>query len=183
VRLVAAVVLGACGAVKYVRQRVRRRARCADRACRGGSWTEYTEGDYPHRTFQLDVVASAVLQGERGARSAAAEAHLCSRRSVGRWARWCADMATPEQLGRVVVRVDPDGLPAEPAGTSKGLASRCVGLWERLAGALCARGVILPGGRCGLQRLLCWQHDRRGLVLWLTKSSPRLPVESWSALM
>ena len=179
----AAVVLGVGGEVQYVPERVRRRFRCADRRCRGGSSTQYAEGDYPHRTFQLDVVASAVMQGERGSHSAAAEAHLCSRRSVGRWAGWCAGMAAPEELGRVVVRVDPDGLPAEPAGTSEGLASRCVRLWERLAGVLCARGVILPCGRCGLQRLLCWQHECRGLVVWLTRSSPRLPVESWGTLM
>jgi len=180
---VAAVVLGVGGAVEYVPQRERLRARCADRTCPAGSWTEYTEGDYPHRTFQLDVVGSAVLQGERGARSAAAEAHLCSRRSVGRWMRWCAGMAAPEELARVVVRVDPDGLPAEPATPSEGLASRCVRLWERLASVLCARGVMLPSGRCGMQRLLCWQHHRHGVVVWLTRSSPRLPVESWSAVM
>jgi len=92
-------------------------------------------------------------------------------------------MAAPEELGRVVARVDPDGLPAEPGTPGAGLASRCVGLWERLAGVLWARGVILPCGRCGLQRLLCWQHERRGLVVWLTRSSPPLPVESWSTLM
>jgi hypothetical protein len=180
---VAAVVLGVGGTAEYVPERVRRRFRCSDRACPGGSGTQYTDGDYPHRTFQLDVVVSAVLRGEGGSRSAAARDHLCSRRSVGRWTSWCAGMAAPEELGRVVVRVDPDGLPAEAATPREGLAGRCVRLWERLAGVLCARGVILPSGRCGMQRLLCWQHHRHGLIAWLTRSSPLLPVESWSALM
>ena len=51
-------------------------------------------------------------------------------------------------------------------------------LWERLGEVLEARGVALPSGRCGLQRLLCWQRERHGLVAWLTKpASPRLHVE------
>lgn len=186
VRCVAAMVVGVCGAVEYVVDRVRRRVRCTDRRCPAGSWTEYAAGDYPHRTFQLDVVSSAVLQGESESRAAAAEAHLCSRRSVSRWVRWCAGLATPEDLGRVVVRLDPDGLPAGLATPRAGIdtrASRCVSLWERLAAVLSDRGVVLPCGQSGMQRLLCWQHLHRGLVVWLTKSSPPLPVESWGTVM
>jgi hypothetical protein len=177
---VAAVMLGILGVAEYIVDRVRRRARCADRTCSAASWTEYAEGDYPHRTFQLDVVASATLQAQAESRSAAALAHLCSRRSVGRWIAWCAGLAAPEALERVAARLDPDGLSA--AGVGPG-ASRCVGLWERLATVLSARGVVLPSGRCGMQRLLSWQHRSRGLVVWLTKASPPLPVESWSTVM
>lgn len=185
-RWVATVVTGVCGAVTYVAERVRLRARCSDRRCAGGSWTVYADGDYPQRTFQLDVVASATVQAALESRRAAEEAHLCSRRSVARWMRWCAGLADSDDLARLVVRLDADGLPL-PAhakvGSLAARASAAVSLWERLAAVLASRGVVLPSGRCGLQRLLCWQRESHGVVAWLTKPSPRLPVESWVAVM
>ena len=185
-RWVAAVVTGVCGAVEYVTGRVRLRARCSDRRCAGGSWTVYADGDYPQRTFQLDVVASAVVQAALESRRAAKDTHLCSRRSVGRWMRWCVGLAESDDLARLVMHLDADGLPLPTPAKVDSLearASAAVSLWERLAAVLASRGVPLPSGRCGLQRLLCWQRERRGGVAWLTQPSPRLPVESWAAVM
>lgn len=178
-RIVAAVVCGVAAVAEHVTDRVRRRARCSDRGCEAGSWTVRADGDYPHRTFQLDVVGSAVVQAAVEGQQAAARAHLCSRRSVGRWLRWCVELVEPEQLASVVARLDADGLPPPRGATPpiEGRASWAVRLWERLGELLEARGVVLPSGRCGLQRLLCWQRERDGVVAWLTKpASPRLHV-------
>ena len=85
-----------------------------------------------------------------------------------------------EDLARLVARIDGEGFPAARAGEEsiEKRASWVVGLWERLGEVLEARGVALPCGRCGLQRLLCWQRERHGLVACLTKAaSPRLHVE------
>jgi len=179
-RLVAAVVSGVAAVAEHVTDRVRRRARCSDRSCECASWTVHVSGDYPHRTFQLDVVGSAIVQAAVEGRQAAARSHLCSRRSVGRWVRWCVGLARAEDLARLVARLDCDGLPPARAGgkSIEERASWAVGLWERLGEIIEARGVVLPTGRCGLQRLLCWQRERHGLVAWLTKAaSPRLHVE------
>jgi hypothetical protein len=179
-RLVAAVVGGVAAVAEHVTDRVRRRARCSDRSCEAGSWTMHAGGDYPYRTFQLDVVGSAIVQAALQGRRAAARAHLCSRRSIGRWLRWCVGLLRAEDLARLVARIDCEGLPPPRArGESiEERASVAVCQWERLGEVLDARGVALPSGRCGLQRLLCWQHERHGLVAWLTKAaSPRLHVE------
>ena len=179
-RIVAAVVCGVAAVAEHVTDRVRRRARCSDRRCAAGSWTVHTGGDYPHRTFQIDVVSSAVMQASLEGRGAAAQNHLCSRRSLGRWLRWSIEFLEPERLAKLVARLDGDGLPP-PRGGGQSLeerASWAVRLWERLVELLEARGVLLPRGRCGLQRLLCWQRERHGVVAWLTKAaSPRLHVE------
>ncbi len=110
-RIVAAVVGGVSVAAEYVTDRVRRRARCSDRGCEAGSWTVYVDGDYPHRTFQLDVVGSAVVQAAVEGRGAAADVHLCSGRSVGRWIRWCIGLAEMGEVAKLLVRLDSDGLP------------------------------------------------------------------------
>ena len=186
-RVVSAVVIGLAAAAEYVSGQVRRRARCSDRRCATGSWTVYPSGTYPHRTFQLDVVSSAVSQVAAGeSRRRAAERHQCSRRSVSRWLRWCAQLVAVEELTAACVRLDPDGLPAPtPGGTEvEDQGGRALRLWERLADLLAHRGVCLPEGRSGLQRLLTWQHERQGEVAWLTRpQSPRLHVDLGAVLV
>jgi hypothetical protein len=153
-RVVSAVVCGLGSVVEYITEQVRRRTCCSDRSCPASSWTVYPNGSYPHRTFQLDVVISAVAQvsgGESTGRTP--ERHACSRRSVSRWRRWCAELVAPEELAAAAVRVDPDGLPpprrdSQDTHDQAGWALR---LWERLAGLLAHRGVALPEGRTGLQ--------------------------------
>src|SRR6266498_2683946 len=116
-RMVSAVVCGVANAVEYVSGQVRRRARCSDRGCPAPSWTMYPQGSYPHRTFQLDVVSSAVAQVAAGESARqAAERHQCSRRSVSRWRGWCAQLVVPEELAAAAVRLDPDGLPPPARG-------------------------------------------------------------------
>lgn len=180
-RVVAAVVCGLVATVEYVAAQVRRRARCSDRHCPSGSWTVYPVGAYPHRTFQLDVVSSAVAQVAAGEnRREAAERHQCSRRSVARWLRWCTDLVSPEQLAAACVRLDADGLPPPGRGGTgiEGRSGWALALWQRLADLLAHRGVAVPDGRSGLGRVLAWQRERLGEVAWLTKPpSPRLRVD------
>lgn len=186
-RVVSAVVCGVGAAVQYVSGQVRPRACCSDGCCPAPSWTVYPSDAYPHRTFQLDVVSSAVAQVAAGeSRQQAAARHQCSRRSVSRWRGWCAELVTPEDLTAAVVRLDPDGLPPPQRG---GVEGRDAGgwtlrLWERLGDVLVHRGVALPDGRSGLQRVLAWQRQRDGVVAWLTKpSSPRLRVDLGALLV
>lgn len=186
-RVVSVVVCGLGSVVEYVTGQVRRRACCSERSCAASSWTVYPSGSYPHRTFQLDVVTSAVAQvsgGESTGRTA--QGHACSRRSVSRWRRWCAELVAPEELAAAAVRVDPDGLPPPRRGgkEAQDQAGWALRLWERLAGLLAHRGVALPEGRSGLQRMLCWQHERDGVVAWLAKpQSPRLRVDLGGVLV
>ncbi len=185
-RVVSAVVCGLASAVEYASGQVRRRACCSDRNCPAPSWTVYPAGMYPHRVFQLDVVSSALAQVAAGESAGqAAERHLCSRRSVGRWRRWCAQLLVPEELAAAVVRLDPDGLPPPiGGGREKDPGGWALRLWERLSDVLAYRGVALPSGHSGLQRMLAWQHERHGVVAWLTKpSSPRLRVDLGALLV
>lgn len=186
-RVVSAVVCGLGSVVEYVTGQVRRRACCSDRGCPAPSWTVYPRESYPHRTFQLDVVSSAAAQVAAGCSAGrAAERHLCSRRSVSRWRRWCAQVVAGEDLSAAVVRLDPDGLPPPVRGgrEERDQAGWALRLWGRLADLLAHRGVALPSGRSGLQRVLCWQRQRDGVVAWLTKpQSPRLRVALGSLLV
>ncbi len=185
-RLVAEVIQALGEGVRRVIDVRRPRARCSDRRCAAGSWTIYTADAYPHRSYQLDVVASAVAEvcvgGE--SRQTAAEHHACSRRSVSRWVRWTAQLARPADLAQLCARLDPDGLPPltpVPAGDEVRRAGAVVRLLEQLAEVLRRRGVPLPGRGPGLPRLLAAQRARFGDVAWLTRSSPPLRV-AWEAL-
>jgi hypothetical protein len=183
VRHVAEVIRDALGAIVHVADVVRRRVRCSNRACSGGSWTLYAPGSYPHRVFQLPVVASAVGEvtlGDAATVTSAACHHLCSRRSVRRWVRWIADLVDPTVLARACARLDPAGLAggAIRAGAEAARAAGILRGFERLAGLLEVRGVSLPEVGPGLSRVLTDQLARFGVVAYLTKSSPPLRV-SW----
>jgi hypothetical protein len=85
-----------------------------------------------------------------------------------------------------VARLDADGLPppARADGEGRDEAGWALRLWQRLADVLAQRGVALSVGRSGLQRVLCWQHEREGVVAWLTKAqSPRLRVDLQAVLV
>ena len=179
-RVVAEVIQEVGHGIRRVIDVLRPRAKCSGRHCPAGSWTIYGAGAYPHRTFQLDVVASAVATVAIGqqSRRATADAHACSRRSVARWVRWTAGLAAPEDLARLTARLDPEGLPP-PAPVADGDVKRAgavLRLLEHLADVLRRRGVVLPGRGPGLGRLLVAQRARFGDVCWLTKASPPLRV-------
>src|SRR3972149_3722879 len=94
---------------------------------------------------------SAVVFG-KATHAAAAAAHQCSRRTVGRWKRWISELAAVQQLERACTRLQEDGLPG-------GLA---------VAGA--SRGARVA-------RLLKHQLVGFGEVFYLTKSSPALRAD------
>jgi hypothetical protein len=180
-RLVAEVIHELGQGVRRVIDVLRPRARCSDRRCAAGSWTIYPADAYPHRSYQLDVVASAVAEVCVGGstRRVVAEHHACSRRSVSRWVRWTAQLAPPADLARLCARLDPEGLPPPTPATAGGEVSRAgaiLRLLEHLAEVLLRRGVALPGRGPGLVRVLGAQRARFGDVAWPTRSSPPLRV-------
>jgi transposase-like protein len=185
-RRVAEVIQELGQGVRRVIDVLRPRARCSDRRCAAGSWTLYAADAYPHRSYQLAVVASAVAEVCVGgaSRQTAAGHHACSRRSVARWVRWTAQLAQPANLAQVCARLDPDGLPPPPpapAGSEVSRAGAVLQLLDHLAEVLRRRGSTLPGRGPGLPRLLAAQRARFGDVAWLTRSSPPLRV-AWEAL-
>jgi len=181
-RAVAEVVHDVGQGARRVMDVLRGRARCSDRRCAAGSWTIYPARAYPHRSYQLDVVAAAVAEVcfEGGSRRAVAMRHDCSRRSVSRWVRWTAQLASPEDLARLCARLDPEGLPPPtPSPTAAGEVSRAgsvLRLLDHLGDVLLRRGVALLGRGPGLLRILTAQLARFGDIAWLTRSSPPLRV-------
>jgi hypothetical protein len=156
-----------------------RRACCSAKDCDAPSWTVREDATYPHRTFQLEVVASAVAEVAYAGKTltAAGASHMCSRDSVRRWGVWIANLADADHLERLCARIDPDGgAHAESANiraTPAGLALR---LLDRFADLLVVRGVALAASGCGLGRILGDQLRRFGDVFYLTRPSPSLRV-------
>jgi hypothetical protein len=172
------VRLAASGGVEHHTGVVRSRVRCSSPDCTARDWTLYEEGDYPHRSFQPDVVADAVADVELGAQSmtAAATAHAASRDSVRRWTGWVSDLAKPRDLEQLVARIDPDAALIATRPTSSP-AGAVLGLLERLVDVLARRGVPLPRGGSGLARLLAHRLARFGEVFFLTRFSPPLRAD------
>jgi hypothetical protein len=138
------------------------------------SWTVYEEDSYPHRTFALDVVASAVSQAEIAGSTltCAAAAHQCSRRSLRRWIRWISSLVDARLFEQFCTRIDPDG--RLPAGRRDRGAASILSLLEQAADALFDRGVPLRRCGSGLSRVLGDRLARFGEVFFLTKPSPPL---------
>jgi len=188
-RCVLQVILDAFGVVREQPDIPRRRARCSDRTCPGGSWTVYEEDGYPHRTFQLGVVASAVGEVAVGGAtiSSSAKHHRCNRRSVRRWIDWVGSLADVADLTRAAARLDPDGLPPPrpPEVSDPGApATRVLVLVDHLVRVLSRRGVDFPRATSSLGQILIHQFRRFGDVAFLTRrSSPPLPMARLPALV
>lgn len=171
------------GKVQRESDSIRRRARCSDRDCEGGSWTVYAVAAYPHRVFQLAVTVSAVTQvifGSAVSLAAVATRHACSRRSLARWIAWIAGLADPGHLARACARLDPDGIARSvlaSVDTIRKRAGAVLRLFDRLVAILRDRGVRLPGRGPGLIRMLRHQWVRFRDVRLLTKSAPPLRVD------
>jgi len=118
-------------------------------------------------------VAQVVVTGTTWTASAAQ--HLCSRDSVRRWTKWVERLAEPQELERLCMRIDPDGLPA--AERTGSVVKKLLLLFERLADLLALRGVALPRRGAGLVRVLVHRLVRFGEVFLLTKLSPPLRAD------
>lgn len=172
-RAVAAVVKTAAG-TEHQAGRIRRRAKCSSSNCPAPSWTVYEGNAYPHRTIQLDVVASAVAAVEVGGKTlteSAAE-HHCSRDSLRRYVEWVARLADTKDLAQACARLDPDGIAGAPPSVSSSGAGPVLQLLDRLADLFVVRGHRLPVVGSGLARVLCDQLRRFGDVFLLTRSPP-----------
>lgn len=146
------------------------KAKCS--SCKHG-FTCYPRGIYPHRRYQLDVVAdvaAAVALGGASAPRAAAAAQATAS-SARRWVAWVAALAKPRDLCAVAARLDPDA----PAGAGLGAlparapAARVLLALEQLGAALVRAGVAVSE-RTGLGRVLGWQHAAHGIVFGLSDS-------------
>ena len=184
VRHVAQVVRDVAGEIHHVADMVRSRVRCSNRSCTAQDSTIYEEGGYPHRLYQLPVLASAVAEvafKPGSTFSQAAAGHFCSRRTVARWHAWVGELVEPGDLARACARLDPEGMPpgmTNPGGRPPGRVGVVLALLERFVDLLRHFGVGLVGGASGLSALLCYQLQRFGDIRYLTRSSPPLRIPS-----
>jgi len=177
-RTVAQMVQVETTGVRRVVDLIRLRARCADPACKGGSWTLYEAQGYPHRTFTLAVAAAAVVElavAPNATLASVARRCQCDPRTVGRWKCWASGLCDPVALSRLCSRLEPDGFPPPRQGGML-LAGFMVLLLEHLARLLRDQGVPLAPGP-GLAAILHQQFDRFRAVSWLTRASPPLQLE------
>ena len=88
--------------VVYLTDILCKRVKCAKPEC-SRSWTLRPPGLMPRRHYQLCVVAHGVLQflsDPHETLTSVAEAHCCSRRTIGRWLHWITGIAEPSDLLR-----------------------------------------------------------------------------------
>lgn len=94
----ASVVIG--DEVAYLTGILCKRVKCANPECKR-SWTLRPPGLMPRRHYQLCVVAhgtSNCLFTAQATLTSVADEHQCSRRTVGRWLNWIAEIADPSDL-------------------------------------------------------------------------------------
>lgn len=159
------------------------RAKCA--SCRHG-FTLYPADFYPHRQFQIDVVADVTAAIALGAEvpAQAAKRAMASATSARRWTAWVSGLASPAVLLSVAQRLAPDvsvgiGVAAFDASSPvRARAGQVLAALEELGAALVRRGVELVS-RTGLGRVLEWQRRAHGDVVYLTTEPNRLspPME------
>jgi hypothetical protein len=164
-----------------------KRRRCKCSKCQYG-FTFYASAHYPRRQFQLDVVAhvTACMAFEGATPRAAGATVGASPSSARRWTAWVAELAQPAELLRVATELEPEA-PATPgtatlpeASGRRGLVARVLDALERLGACLVRRGAEL-GSRCGLGRVLEWQHRSQGEVVGLVAEPRTFHPRAWSA--
>jgi transposase-like protein len=141
------------------------RVRCLD--C-GRSWTLQPPGLLPRKHYQPCLVARVVadyLFSPEASTQAAARRWGCSRRQVGRWARWVARLASPQQLQALLVEVSEAPIEAprlEVTGLERKAKTSCQRALLVLAAAVLASlealGAALqlePPGLRGVLLALC----------------------------
>lgn len=154
------------------KQVVRRRARCPKCSV---SFGIYKDNHYPHRQYQIDVVASVTAAVVVVGQSAQASARVgASATSARRWKRWVGELTAPGELIATAQELDPDaGSGSGISGAGPGQAARVLFALEVLGAALVRRDVSLRS-RSGLGRVLEWQHRYHGVTVWLKSSLRRL---------
>ncbi len=166
-----------------------KRRRCKCSKCRHG-FTCYEPAHYPRRQFQPDVVAqvTARMAFEGATSRVAAATARASPSSARRWTAWVAELGEPAELLRVATELEPEapalpGIATPPeARGRRALAARVLDAMERLGACLIRRGVEL-GSRCGLGRVLEWQHRTQGEVIGLTAEPRSFHPRAWSAAL
>lgn len=173
------------GSIKHVTDVVYRRARCSRKDCPRKSWTVYEPYDsYPHRTFWLAVVVSAVsaVVFNKVTMTAAARAHQCGRDSVRRWLLWVERLADPADLMRVCTQLDGTGMPGAAATGDMPKAGAVIYLMDRLAELLAERGVITQAeSGLGVISVLKQQLGVFRQVFYLKNVSPPMRADVFAA--
>jgi hypothetical protein len=170
-RRVFAVVASLLDGVIGRQERWLPRAKCS--SCRRG-FTCYPADHYPHRQYQLDVVAAVTAAVAIGGGSAGKAAAMvtASATSARRWSAWVAGLAAPEVLLATAQKLDPDapvgaGLSATGTLTPRqAKVALVLAALEQVGAALVRRGLELMV-RTGLGRVLHWQYRAHGDVAHL----------------
>jgi len=139
------------------------------------SVTCYPKEHYPHRQYQLDVVAevvAAVAIGCESVTKVAARA-TSSATSARRWTAWVAALAEPAALLSLTQRIEQETSVGVGASLADATAARVLVGLEALGTALMRRGLDLVS-RTGLGRVLEWQHRAHGDVVHLVSEPRRL---------
>ena len=150
--------------------------------CKSGLCTDFVvrpDGIYPHRQYQLDVVAGVVaavaLGGVTPAKAAATVD--ASTTSVRRWTGWMAELVEVSAVLALAGQLWPAGVggvglaATMPSPSRHGVAARVLHALEALGEALLKSGAQLIS-KSGLGRLLEWQHRMHGDVIHLV-AEPR----------
>lgn len=156
--------------------------------CRHG-FTCYPDEQYPHRQYQLDVVAEVVAGVAIGGETLSQAAHraAASITSVRRWMEWISQLAPTQALLAVAQRLEPTT--AVSAGVSaatvsepmRSRASQVLKALEELGERLVRSGVATACAT-GLGRVLGWQRRTQGDVVHLVVEprclSPTMAIEA-----
>jgi hypothetical protein len=156
--------------------------------CKQG-FTCYPDDQYPHRQYQLDVVAdvvAGVALGGESLKQAAGRAEASST-SVRRWTEWISQLGPLDSLLAVVQRLEPStavsvGLSAvtsrEPMRSRAGQVLKAL---EEMGQRLVRNGVKIACAT-GLGRVLGWQRQAHGDVVHLVTEprmlSPAMAIEA-----
>lgn len=156
--------------------------------CKQG-FTCYPDGQYPHRQYQLDVVAEVVAAVAIGGESLRQAAHRAeaSTTSARRWTQWISELAPLEALLAVAQRLEPStavsvGLSAVAVcETMRSRASQVLKVLEEMGQRLVRSGVAIACAT-GLGRVLGWQRRAHGDVVHLVveprRLSPAMAIEA-----
>lgn len=156
--------------------------------CKRG-FTCYPDDQYPHRQYQLDVVAEVVAAVAMGGESLgqAAQRAQASQTSARRWTAWVSKLVSLDAVLAVAQRLDPSisvgvGVSTGESGqTLRSQAGQVLRVLEELGQRLVRCGLQLACDT-GLGRVLGWQLKAHGDVVHLVVEprclSPAMAIEA-----